>query len=70
MFIVLLFRSFYMASKEDVYECCDIVLKNLQTDYLDLFLVYAHTIIVICKNKDCKDGIQLLPEIIIIKLNL
>ena len=29
----------HMDSKEDVYECCDTVLKNLQTDYVDLFLV-------------------------------
>ena len=28
-----------MNSKEDAYECCEAVLKNLQTEYIDLFLV-------------------------------
>ena len=28
-----------MTSKEDVFDCCKAILKDLQMDYLDLFLV-------------------------------
>ena len=35
-----------MTSKEDVIECFETTLKNLQTDYLDLYLVYNYNYIV------------------------
>ena len=37
--IVLFHRPLYMHSKEDVMECYKIIMSDLQTNYLDLFLV-------------------------------